>query len=144
MLSIKKYEPKYAQRMREMFPNRARLRWEAYVNPRELVRVTRKLESKNDAMVRLGVFKPGKGFMGRERADFCLAGAGISGRKLTLLYRSLELAVGLAHDLALVDMLSEALEIEWGSLTILAAHANLRSVNWPHNQRVHAMLLEEI
>lgn len=150
VVQIKNYDGKYAKLIEEISWKRTNSRWENYVDPLELMRVKKKMQSKDEVAIRFGVAKGGHGYHG-ERGDFCLIGAAIQGksmknavppRKLTLFYRSVELIGGLAFDLAMLEWVAEKLEVRWTQLSIMAANANVFAVRKNSNEKLYPKIQE--
>jgi hypothetical protein len=133
------WSARFSPLIREINPKRAAKRITSYVDPKEVERAGRKLESKGAASIRFGVSKTGSGYHG-ERGDFCLVGGFIDGRKLSLFYRSLELIGGFAYDVVLIDHLAYELEREWKSVTIYATRANSFALRRNSNEKLFPKL----
>lgn len=133
VVQIQKWEPRYAFAISRISEKRTKSRRENYLIPEELERVKRRLGTHEDCSIRFGNKKEGHGYHG-ERGDFCLVGAAIEGRKLTVMYRSLELIGGFAYDLTLIQTLGVLLGIEWKSLQILAARAHVFALKKNSNE----------
>jgi hypothetical protein len=134
-----KWEPRYADRIEEINPIRAMRRCENYLDRDEIERVLGRLENHDDASIRFGVKKPGRGYHG-DRGDFCLVGGAIKGKHLTLMYRSLELIGGFAYDLCLIRKLSHELGIDWRVVTIFAARAHVFALRRNSNEKLYPKL----
>jgi hypothetical protein len=122
--------PEYVERIRAMSPTAAAKRCTAYLHPDEVERVRRKLQTKDNASIRFGFSKEGKGYKG-ERGDFCLIGGAIRDGHLTVFYRRLELVNGWAYDVVMLEdlhaMLSPALGFgtTWKTVQIMAVQADI-------------------
>lgn len=132
------WDPSYAIAIREISPKRSVNRVNNYIDPEEIRRVERKLETKREASIRFGVAKTGHGYAG-ERGDFCLVGGVIRGKDLTVFYRSLELIGGFAYDLTLFQYLALAI-YSWNTVTIMAARANVFALKGNSNQKLYPKL----
>lgn len=134
--------PKNAPRIRAINPERAHKRCVSYLDPFEIARVRRKLESKKDASVRFGHEKSGRGYHG-ERGDFCLVGGAIDGRNLSLFYRSLELIGGFGYDIVLIEDLRRRLKLPpWKAVTFFSPKANVFALKRNSNEKLYPKLLE--
>lgn len=140
VMEVDNWTNEYGERIaREVSAKRATNRCNNYLDPAELMRVAAKLQSKGAASIRFGVQKTGRGYHG-ERGDFCLVAGAIDGRKLTLMYRSLELIGGFGYDLCLIARLSQELEWEPKRVTILAAKANVFALRGNSNEKFYPKL----
>jgi hypothetical protein len=101
--------------------------------------VKERIERGKDCSIRFGVSKAGRGYHG-ERGDFCLVGGAIDGRRLTLMYRSLELIGGFGYDLAMVAQMCDHLEWEPRGVTIMAARANVFALKRNSNEKFYPKL----
>jgi hypothetical protein len=133
------WDHEYSESIKEISKRRADNRVANYVNPEEMDRVRKKLETKGEASVRFGVSKPGHGYKG-ERGDFCLVGGVIRGKDLTVFYRSLELIGGFAYDLCLFRYLETSLGIGWRFVTIMATKANVFALKGNSNEKLYPKL----
>ncbi len=136
---VREWSDVYAEKIREINPERAKKRCDSYLNQKELARVRERLALGKDCSIRFGVAKEGRGYHG-ERGDFCLVGGAVEGRNLTLFYRSLELIGGLGYDLVLIHELSRALDVRWKSVTICAARANVFALRRNSNEKLYPKL----
>lgn len=141
LVQIVRWDPKYASAIRKISAERSRNRVRNYLDPKELERVRSKLETKHEASMRFGVRKEGHGYHG-ERGDFCLVGAAIDRKNLTLFYRAIELIGGFAYDMVLVDHLSRELDIPWKKITIMATRAYTFAVKRNSNEKLYPKLRE--
>lgn len=130
----------YGRQMWSLSDRRARNRLSNYLDPFELERVGARLRcGSTEASIRFGVAKKGHGYHG-ERGDFCLTSGVVSGRHLTLFYRSLELIGGLGYDLCIIAELGSRLNRQWKSVTIHAAHANVFALKGNSNEKLYPKL----
>lgn len=141
LVQIQKWDPSYARAIRKLSAERSINRIKNYLDPKEIERVRSKLETKSEGSMRFGVSKEGHGYHG-ERGDFCLVGAAIERKNLTLFYRAIELIGGIAFDLVLVDQLSRDLGIPWKKVTIMAARAYTFAVKRNSNEKLYPKLKE--
>lgn len=141
LVRIEKWDPSYAVEIAKINPKRAESRWKNYVGDAELTRVWNRIQEHDDSSFRFGVAKPGRGYH-EERGDFCLVGAAIDGRNLTVMYRSLELIGGLAYDLTLINRLGLYFNLNWKKLTIFAARANVFALKRNSNEKLYPKLRE--
>lgn len=139
VFQVKHYEGVYGAEIAEINTERAARRILAYLDGAEMNRVADKLETKDQASIRFGNKKDGKGYHG-ERGDFCLVGGVIKRKHLTLMYRSLEMIGGFSYDLCLINGLGAALGIEWKSLTVFASHANVFALKRNSNEKLYPKL----
>lgn len=139
VVQIQKWESKYAEAIEKISQKRAANRFSNYVSESEVERVRARLQRSDQSSIRFGVKKEGHGYHG-ERGDFCLVGGAIDGRKLTVMYRSLELIGGLGFDIVLIDRLGQLLEIEWKSVQILAARTHVFALKGNSNEKLFPKL----
>jgi len=132
------WDDKYALAIREISQRRYANRVKNYLDPEEVMRARKKLETKGEASIRFGVSKSGHGYKG-ERGDFCLVGGVIRGRDLTVFYRSLELIGGFAYDLTLFGFLSHEFT-PWRTVTIMATKANVFALKGNSNEKLFPKL----
>jgi len=121
------WDVKYPAQILGISQKRADRRCDDYLVTDEMIRVKRKLRSKNEAAIRFGELKEGHGYR-KERGDFCLVGGAIKrtrhGPDLTVFYRSLELIGGFAFDLCLLAKLGAVLDLEpWHRVKIFTCNA---------------------
>jgi len=135
------WESKLISKIRAINPKRASDRFNNYVSPGELDRVRRftPFIAKRGTSIRLGHSKPGLGMGGGER-DFCILGAVVRRRALTVMYRSIDLIGGLAYDLTLFDSLGESLGVRWSSLTVFAMTAETQTSKGTSNEKLYPKL----
>lgn len=138
-IRVDRWTDRYAEKIWNISARRAQNRIANYILPEDLERVAERLESTDSASIRFGREKKGRGYHGK-RGDFCLIGAAIERRNLTLFYRSLELIGGLGYDLCIIQHLSKELGIEWKSITIHAAHANVFALKGNSNESFYPKL----
>lgn len=124
VVRIRPWSDEYSLRIRDLNPRRADTRIASYIDPTEVARAKRKLETKGTAAIRFGVSKSGRGYT-EERGDFCLVGGAVRDQHLSLFYRSLELIGGFGYDVVLIDRLGDMLDRKWRSVTIHAAQASV-------------------
>lgn len=124
VVRLRPWSDEFSPRIRALNPKRADARIASYIDPAEVARAKRKLETKGTAALRFGVEKSGRGYTD-ERGDFCLVGGAVREAHLTLFYRSLELIGGFGYDVVLIDHLGELLDRKWRSVTIHAAQASV-------------------
>lgn len=137
---VTEWSDHFGRQMWNLSDRRARNRLSNYLDPAELERVEERLRyGSTEASIRFGVSKKGHGYHG-ERGDFCLTSGVVSGRHLTLFYRSLELIGGLGYDLCIIAELAAQLEREWKSVTIHAAHANVFALKGNSNEKLYPKL----
>jgi hypothetical protein len=136
-----KWEPTYAEQIAWISPRRVESRLAGYLDPKEMIRVAKKLESKGEASIRFGAEKTGKGYHG-ERGDFCLVGGVIQGKHLGLYYRSLELIGGFAYDLTLIRRIGSEFFRDWNTVTICAWRANVFALRKNSNEKLFPKLQE--
>lgn len=138
-----KWDPEYAELIKEISKKRAGNRITNYISASENVRVVEKLATKGEASIRFGVSKSGHGYSG-ERGDFCLVGGVIRGKDLTVFYRSLELIGGFAYDLCLFRHLEQVLGMGsgWRFVTIMATKANVFALKGNSNEKLFPKLKE--
>lgn len=141
LLKVEKWSNEYGIAVSNISSRRAQNRLSNYLVPEELKRVGARLESTDSASIRFGVKKEGHGYHG-DRGDFCLTSGAIDGKHLTLFYRSLELIGGLAYDLCIINELSKVLGIEWRSVTIHAARANVFALKGNSNEKLYPKFKE--
>lgn len=139
VVKVNCWESKYAESIAEISRRRSENRINNYFIPEEIERVKDRLRRSDKSSVRFGAKKEGHGYHG-ERGDFCLVGAAIDGRKITVMYRSLELIGGFAYDLVLINQLGRQLGIEWRSLQILAASAHVFALKGNSNEKLYPKL----
>jgi hypothetical protein len=124
--------PKYSELIRALSPTAAEKRALAYLHPEEIERVATKLTTKDNASIRFGFSKSGKGYKG-ERGDFCLIGGAIRDGHLTVFYRRLELVNGWAYDVVMLEDLHRQLRRTntmgfgetWKTVQIMAVQADI-------------------
>lgn len=138
-LEIDRWDNSYGHEVAAVNPKRARNRVANYVDPDEVERVLARLKAGKDCSIRFGVSKAGRGYHG-ERGDFCLVGGAIDGRRLTLMYRSLELIGGFGYDLAMIANLCERLKWHPKGVTIMAARANVFALKRNSNEKFYPKL----
>jgi hypothetical protein len=136
---VDEWSESYAEKIRKISERRARNRIANYMLLDELERVAARLAYTDSASMRFGKEKQGRGYHGK-RGDFCLLGAAIDRRHLTLFYRSLELIGGLGYDLCIIQHLAQVLGIEWKSVTIHAAHAHVFALKGNSNEKLYPKL----
>lgn len=143
LAKIKKWDPKYAERIRQISPKRAASRYENYIDLDEMERCMKRLSpgGGHDLSIRFGVKKSGHGYHG-ERGDFCLVGGALERKHLTLMYRSLELIGGFAYDQCLVQEIMTMFEVQIKTLSIFAARAHVFALKGNSNEKLYPKLLE--
>lgn len=141
VVQIQQWESKYAYEIEKISAKRAKNRIENYLIPVEMRRVYERLQTKEECSIRFGNKKEGHGYHGA-RGDFCLVGGSINGRRLTVMYRSLELIGGFGYDLCLIQRLGEELNIDWKSVMILAARAHVFALKGNSNEKLFPKLRE--
>jgi hypothetical protein len=135
------WDPRYAKDIIQISSRRAQSRLDGYIDPKEMSRVAKKLETKGEASIRFGAEKTGAGYHG-ERGDFCLVGGVIQGKKLGLYYRSLEMIGGFAYDLCLIDYLAARFQRTWKNVTIYAWKVNVFALKGNSNEKLFPKLQE--
>lgn len=133
VVRIRPWTDEYSPRIGALNPDRAAKRIASYIDPAEIARARRKLETKGSASIRFGVSKVGRGYT-EERGDFCLVGGAVRDQHLSLFYRSLELIGGFGYDVVLIDHLGALLDRKWRSVTIHAAQASVFAPQCNHSQ----------
>ena len=138
-LTVERWDNRFGAAVSLVNPKRAANRCRNYLDGDELERTKERLARGKDCSIRFGVSKAGRGYHG-ERGDFCLVGGAIDGRRLTLMYRSLELIGGFGYDLAMIHTLCERLQWEPRGVTIMAARANIFSLRRNSNEKFYPKL----
>lgn len=138
-LAVDRWNNSYGQSVSHVNPKRAQSRCSNYLDREELERTRERLERGKDCSIRFGVEKTGRGYHG-ERGDFCLIGGAIDGRKLTLMYRSLELIGGFGYDLAMIAAMCEILNWQPRQVVIMAARANVFALKRNSNEKFYPKL----
>lgn len=139
ILSVAHYERRYGLAVAKINPKRAAKRCDSYLIPEDIERAKSRLAEGKEASLRFGLEKTGRGYHG-SRGDFCLTSGVIDRRNLTLFYRSLEMIGGFGYDLCLINKLGDLLEIQWKTLTIVAAHANVFALKRNSNEKFYPKL----
>lgn len=138
-LGIDKWDNSFGQKVSQVNPKRAHNRGHNYLDLEELQRAKERLGRGKDCSIRFGVAKEGRGYHG-ERGDFCLIGGAIDGRRLTLMYRSLELIGGFGYDLAMIHEMCNILDWEPKGVIIMAARANIFALRRNSNEKFYPKL----
>ena len=120
-------------------PIRGQKRINSYVSDDELDRVIPRLDLGKDVSIRMGVRKDGQGNFGL-RGDFCLLGCSISGKTLTMHYRSLELFGGLVYDQAIINYLQTYLDLSFRTVVNLCASCHSFALKGNSNEKLYARL----
>lgn len=138
-LFVAHWDNRFGEEVSKVNPKRAESRCANYLDMPEIVRTRERLGRGKDCSFRFGVSKEGRGYHG-ERGDFCLIGGAIDGRKLTLMYRSLELIGGFGYDLAMIRSLCNLLDWEPRQVVIMAARANVFALKRNSNEKFYPKL----
>jgi hypothetical protein len=122
---------------------RAGNRLKAYLIPGELERVKAQLALKRSRgnSIRFGYEKAGRG-VGGERGDFCLVGGVVTGRKLTVFYRSLDLIGGFIGDLAVFRHVIDELDLRTNVIEVWAVRAEVSALKGNTNESIYAKVLK--
>lgn len=117
--------------MRTVSDRRCEKRIATYLIPGELER--------SRGSIRFGVKKEGHGFHA-ERGDFCLIGAAVDKRNLTVFYRRLELIGGLHYDTAVFQKLVDHFDIS--RVTIMAPEVKIYALRGNSNEKLYQQLIK--
>jgi hypothetical protein len=88
--------------------------------------------------IRFGNKKEGHGYHG-ERGDFCMVGAALEAKRLTVFYRRLELIGGLHYDLAVFREIEDHVG-PFKTVTIMAAGAMVFALKGNSNEKLYQRL----